>query len=78
MERHLGKKFQDEKLKRIINETSNIEELKKVAIELLNYKITYEETMYKMMFHWNRLTPENIDQVMDSTMNSTADPFETI
>lgn len=57
MERSLGKRFQDEQIRRLINTVENQEQLRSIALKLLDLKITQEDTFLRMMFQWQGLAP---------------------
>ena len=52
MERPLAKRFQDEQIKREIEKCSNVEEMRKLCIQVLDLKIKQEEVMLQMMHQW--------------------------
>lgn len=65
MERSLGKRFQDEQIRRLINTVENQEQLRSIALKLLDLKITQEDTFLRMMFQWQGLAPAGEAAVVD-------------
>ncbi len=73
MERHLGKRFEDERLRRLITGLTDIEQLRTVALRLLEYKISQEAGFYKVMCGWDRLTPAQVDAALEASRR----PFDS-
>jgi hypothetical protein len=64
MERNLMKRFQDERLRRVIATIDNIEDLRKLCIEIFETKIKQEQVMLEMLFNWKGLSKTEVEGLM--------------
>ena len=64
MERSLTKRFEDERLKRLINSVTSIEDLRKLCLEIYDAKIKQEQVMMEMLFNWKVLTKTQVEGLM--------------
>lgn len=64
MERNLTKRFEDERLKRLINSVTSIEDLRKLCLEIYDTKIKQEQVMMEMLFNWKGLTKTQVEGLM--------------
>ncbi len=76
MERHLGKRFEDERLRRLITGLSDPEALRAVALKLLDAKISQEASCLQMLFAWQGVTPEQADALLSRPPAPPIDPFD--
>lgn len=75
MERHLGKRFEDERLRRLITGLQDLEALRSVALQLLELKIGQEASFYQLMFGWQGITAEQAQSLLHKPM-PPLDPFD--
>lgn len=76
MQRHLGKRFEDERLRRLINSLQDREQLRQAALSLLDLKIQQEDAFYKVMLGWQGVTAEQLDALLSKPAPPPSDPFD--
>ncbi len=76
MERHLGKRFEDERLRRLIADLQDPDALRTLALEFLELKITQEASCFQMLFHWQNITPEQAEALLALPPKPRLDPFD--
>ena len=76
MERHLGKHFEDERLRRLITGLRDLEALRTLALQLLDLKISQEASCYQLLFAWQHITPEQVDALLSRPPQPRLDPFD--
>jgi hypothetical protein len=64
MERDLMKRFQDERLRRVINNIDNIEDLRKLCLKIYEAKTVQEQVMLKMLFNTKKLSQSEIERLL--------------
>ena len=76
MERHLGKRFEDERLRRLIAGAQDIEALRALAVQLLELKIGQEVTCYELLFNWQGVSSEQVEAMLSRPAPPPIDPFD--
>lgn len=76
MERHLGKRFEDERLRRLITGLRDPEALRALALKLLDAKISQEASCLELLFSWQGVTPEQAEAMLSRPAPPPLDPFD--
>jgi hypothetical protein len=76
MDRHLGKRFEDERLRRLIKGLQDLEGLRTISLQLLELKIAQEASFYQLLFGWQGITAEQVDTLLAQPAPPPPDPFD--
>lgn len=64
MERALTKRFEDERLRRVIRSINSIDDLRKLCLEIYEAKIKQEQVMLQMLFDWQGLNKTQVEGLL--------------
>lgn len=76
MDRSLSKRFEDERMRRLIGQLVQPEELRTVALQLLELKIAQERVFFAMLANGSRLTAADAQAALDQDVSMAPDPYD--
>lgn len=76
MDRSLSKRFADEQTRRLIGQLTQPEELRAVALQLLELKIAQERVFFAMLMNGSGLDAADVQAALNQAGTVPVDPYD--